>query len=130
MTPVYLSSRLEIAETGAWGTDQAWEITKSFVVRWGGKVLFQVPKGFRTDLASVPQLAKSLVPKLGPWNQIAVVHDFVYRNPWVNLTRKEADDLLMDGMKTKNVGLYARSVIYSGVRAGGWASYKARTHGE
>lgn len=38
-----------------------------------------VPKGFLTDLASVPKLFHGITPPDGPWEAAAVVHDFLYQ---------------------------------------------------
>src|SRR3954454_19309299 len=37
-----------------------------------------VPKGFVTDLASIPQLFCSILPPTGRYSYPAIVHDFLY----------------------------------------------------
>src|SRR5262249_45734559 len=73
--------------------------------------------GFCTDLTSVPQLFWSLLPRTGRYAYAAIVHDYLY---WVQgTTRKQADDILFAAMEDTQVPSFTRSVIYSGVRAGG-----------
>jgi hypothetical protein len=84
-----------------------------------------VPKGFVTDFASIPRALWAVVggPADGKYRKIAVVHDWLYRTKGL-ATRPEADAVLLEGMKFSGCSWLQRSVIYSGVRAGGWASYK------
>lgn len=42
----------------------------------GSDDLFSVPRGFVTDLASIPGFVTWLIPKLGTYNRPAVVHDY------------------------------------------------------
>jgi hypothetical protein len=92
-----------------------------------------VPKGFVTDLASIPRWAWDILPPDGPWAKAAVVHDFLYytkgtgvwdRHPTTltratPYTRAEADWILRDAMRDRCVGALSRNIIYEAVRAGG-----------
>lgn len=84
-----------------------------------------VPKGFVTDFASIPRPLWAIVggPADGKYRKIAVVHDWLYRTPGL-ATRGQADAVLLEGMKVSGCSWWTRSVIYAGVRVGGWASYK------
>jgi len=42
--------------------------------------LFVVPRGFETDLASIPTAIQSLLPKVGNYDAAAVLHDAGYAN--------------------------------------------------
>jgi hypothetical protein len=91
-----------------------------------------VPSGFCTDLASVPRLYWSLLPKTGRYAYAAIVHDFHY---WTQtITRAQADEILKAAMQDSNVGTATVSVIYGTVRAFGasaWnANAKAKRAGE
>ncbi|WP_331254809.1 DUF1353 domain-containing protein [Methylobacterium currus] len=60
-----------------------------------------IPKGFVTDLASVPRLLWSIFPKTGRYAYAAIVHDYVY---WVqDRTRAEADGVLAAAMQDAKV---------------------------
>lgn len=108
--------------------ERAWVVEAPFTAIWQGRSV-KVPMGFRTDLASVPQLLRSLIPQVGRHIQPAIVHDILYRHPWVRegITRSMADQMFLDGMETVGVGWFRRWSMYSGVRAGGWAAW---TEGE
>ncbi len=95
---------------------------------FGGTIT--VPKDLVSDLASVPRvpfaylLAGSRVP--GP----AVLHDFLYLHPEFD-DRALADELLYEamGVAAPELGFepehpVIRSLIYAGVRAGGWVAWR------
>lgn len=57
----------------------------------------RVPRGFVTDLASVPRLFWAKYPPIGRYAYAAVVHDYLY---WVQTTSKEvADKIMMEAMR-------------------------------
>lgn len=118
-----------------WGVERP----VSYRTSIGGEAEITVPPGFVTDLASIPRLAASLYPPDGPWVKAAIVHDFLYGTRGTGVwdkhpsglsrptpyTRAEADDVLREAMADRGVGLFARNVIWSAVRAGGaggWGS--------
>lgn len=91
-----------------------------------------VPAGFVTDLASIPRPVWSFYPPDGPWVKAAVVHDFLYDTQgdgrWgksqgvkraTPYTRREADDILLEGMIDRRIGPWERTVIWVAVRLGG-----------
>ena len=82
------------------------------------RTLIRVPQGFTTDLASVPRIFQSIIPKLGHHIRPAIVHDYAYEGH-TNLTRKEADAMFLDGMKTTKVSWLRRWAMWAAVRVGG-----------
>ena len=98
-----------------------------------GEHTITVPKGFVTDLASIPRWAWTLVPPDGPWVKGAVIHDFLYatrgtgawkRHPSGNTreapyTRAEADWILRDALENRGVDVLRRNIIWLAVRLGG-----------
>ena len=81
-------------------------------------VIIVVDKGFTTDLASIPRVFQSVVPKLGHHIRPAIVHDYAYEGH-TSLTRKEADAMFLDGMKTTKVNFVRRWAMWVAVRVGG-----------
>jgi hypothetical protein len=76
-----------------------------------------VPRGFVTDLASIPRIFWSVFPPDGQYTYPAVIHDFMY---WTQTHPREvADRVFYDGMKFMNVKEVDARAIYSAVRAGG-----------
>lgn len=108
-----------LVEEGQWRLDQP------FTARWG-RYSFRLPAKFRTDLASIPRLLRWLIPQIGRHIQAAIVHDLLYRWPSVRqgLTRAQVDKMFLDAMEFLGVPLWKRQLMYAGVRAGGWASWK------
>lgn len=104
----------------------------------------EVPKGFVTDLASIPRWGWILLPPDGPWVKAAIIHDYLYATGGTGIwkghdrsidrpadyTRKEADEVLREAMENRGVGPIRRSIIYLAVRIGGagsWFNPKPRT---
>lgn len=83
-----------------------------------------VPEGFVTDFASVPPIARWIIPKSGKYNQAAVLHDFLYQSlkaKWKDwngkhYTRKQCDDIFLDAMKVLGVNWLKRVLMYRAVR--------------
>ena len=88
---------------------------------------YTVPQGFKTDLASIPSLLHSLIPKTGKFNRASVLHDYFYRTPELGLTRGEADGLFLVAMRADGVRYTRRYAMYWSLRAAGfvaWNSYR------
>ena len=74
--------------------------------------------GFQTDFASIPRLLWAFLPRWGKYGNAAVIHDYLY---WEQpRSRKETDDILLEGLVVLEVGVISRYAIYSAVRLGGW----------
>ena len=82
------------------------------------RVNIHVPQGFATDLASIPRIFQSIVPKLGHHIRPAIVHDYAYEGHTA-LTKKEADAMFLDGMKATKVNFFRRWAMWASVRVGG-----------
>lgn len=91
------------------------------------KKRFEVPRGFVTDLASVPRLFWTAFPPCGKYTPVAVVHDYIYWYQPFDCDRKCADELLLVAMKESKVDLATRNAIYAGVRLGGSSSWAENT---
>jgi hypothetical protein len=89
-----------------------------------------VPKGFVTDLASIPSPFWALLPPAGPYSYPAIVHDYLY---WFQpCDREEADEILRIAMKELDVSAATVTAIYEAVRLGGgsaWSSNLAARNG-
>lgn len=101
----------------------------------------RVPRGFVTDLASIPRWGWAILPPDGPWVKAAVIHDYLYSTGGTGVWKKhppsitrpepysraEADRILDEAMESRGVGAVWRFVIYWAVRIGGgrgWRSSK------
>lgn len=92
----------------------------------------EVPKGFRTDFASVPQILRSLIPQLGTWTAPAIAHDYMYwAGPSGFYTRDYADRAFLFLMEDALVHPFYRKAIYSAIRIGGksaWNEHRELDH--
>jgi len=85
----------------------------------------RVPSGFETDFASVPRIVRSLVPFEFLYNQVVVIHDFLYSTK--PFPRKEADLILKEGIQY--IGDYSilskiySNIFYWAVRLFGWSHW-------
>ena len=70
-----------------------YEVAEDFKVRYHSEALnltIIVPKGFITDLASVPRFFWRLFPPGGVYNEAAIIHDYLYDT---NCDRRFADTM-------------------------------------
>ena len=87
------------------------------------KQKFVVPRGFVTDLASIPRPFWIAFPPCGRYTPAAVVHDYLYWFQPAACDRSCADTLLLVAMEEAGVDVLSRNAIYAGVRAGGQISW-------
>ena len=78
-----------------------------------------IPQGFKTDLASIPQWATSLVPKIGHHIQPAIVHDYMYVRKLAGISKAFTDRFFYDSMLAMGVRKTRAWLMYSAVRVGG-----------
>ena len=110
-----------------------WQTDRKFSYHVGSEDstdVITVPKGFLTDLASVPWPVSMLIPKSGAFNQSAVLHDFLYTTQI--RPRAASDKIFLESMKNLGVNWFIRGIMYNSVRAFGglvWKSKKPKTGG-
>lgn len=76
-----------------------------------------VPKGFKTDYASIPRLFRNIINSYGKHGRAAVVHDWLYsKECYINCTRKQADVIFLEIMEECNVDKLKRQLMYRMVR--------------
>lgn len=98
------------------------ELTEPFEYHVGAfpsERVITVPKGFLTDLASIPRFLWSVFPPDGEYAKAAVVHDYLYRYP--STSRQFADAVFDEAMGVLGVKPWKRWLITHAVRLfGGW----------
>ena len=86
-----------------------------------------VPAGFVTDLTSVPRILFTIFPRDGKYLEAAIIHDYLYSVQkdcdGNSISRKFADKVFLEAMKSLNVRWTRRRAIYVGVRTGGWVAW-------
>ena len=86
----------------------------------GSGDVINVPIGTYTDFASIPRSLWAVFPRWGKYGNAAVIHDWMYWNQ--SRSRKEADDIFLEGMEVLGVPNWKRKTIYRAVRVfGGFA---------
>ncbi len=93
----------------------------------GEPVIVSVPRGFITDLASIPRVLRGVLDANGLSRRPAVLHDYLYCSQ--PCSRAAADALFRRALAAEGVGLIARNFYYVGVRAGGALYWKLRRAG-
>lgn len=89
--------------------------------RDGKEVEYTVPKGYGTDLASVPALFRWLASKVDAI-EASIIHDHAYE--FKTIPRKEADELFHAIMEASGKSWFKRNLMWLGVRVGGWVVYR------
>ena len=88
-------------------------------------IIITVPAGFRTDLASIPNICNIIVPKLGKYNKGAVIHDFLYQMVREGkFDRTISDAVFYEIMKVSGVRFTQRMLIYLILRLFGFMAIK------
>jgi len=90
---------------------------------------FCIPEGFMFDGDSVPRLPIIYWRFKNRTLVAALIHDYCYTMHelgGVPVTRKEADALFNDAMRTEGLNIIHRFFIHAGVRIGGWKDWRNR----
>ena len=105
-------------------TRTLWRVEVSFDYYSKGGDVINIPKGFVTDLASIPRPFWSFIgpPAGGRYAQSAVVHDFLYTTQ--EFTRLKTDRLFYEGMEVLGTPRWRRTLMFAAVRLGGWAPWE------
>ena len=89
-----------------------------------------VPKGYMSDLASVPRLFRFVVSRAGPYLEACVIHDWLYE-AWIvtrqipDIAMKSfADDILRMAMRQANVKKHIIYTIHKAVVIGGGKMFR------
>ncbi len=95
--------------------DERYRLINNYIVNIDGNLLM-IPKGFETDLASVPRVLWGIYPpNKFEYTSPAIVHDYLYacHNGY---TRKEADDIFYSLLTEYGVSNYTALKFYMVVR--------------
>lgn len=82
------------------------------------------PRGFITDLASIPRIFRGFISQTGKSRYAAVIHDYLYCDQAT--TRADADAIFLEALEASGVGWIQRKAMYAAVRAGGWIYWNKR----
>lgn len=103
-----------------------WVLTEPLPTRIGrSSEIITIPKGFVTDLTSIPRFFWAAFPKSGPYMSAAILHDYLYWDQ--RCTREQADRIFDIEMKSYGVNDTSRTLIYSAVSDFGASAWQANT---
>lgn len=103
-----------------------WKLVRCFIYNSAKEGRIKVPRNFITDGASIPKIFYSIIgtPWNGKYSKAAVIHDYFYKEQ--PISRKRADYVFYEAMKTLGVPLWKRKAMYWGVRMFGYFVWKKR----
>lgn len=105
---------------------ECWQLLEDWFYTSLSGARFHVPKGFITDLDSVPRIPVIYALYKGRVRVGGLLHDYLYR---IGHDRKEADKLLIEvGQVVDLVEQEYLDNIYAAVRAFGWTRYEEKQH--
>lgn len=101
-----------------------WLLYENFeyhIEKLGSGMVIRVPKGFETDLATIPRLFWSILPPHGYYGKAAVIHDYCYVNGFVS--KRWADDIFLQAMEDLKIPAWKRIIMYWAVRLFGRGNF-------
>lgn len=117
-----------LVEVEADGREYPFTVARDFVYLWPGYDKWAgfpvcIPKGYETDFLSIPRPLWPLLSPTGPGCWGALPHDILYSSEAVD--RAMADRILYDAAVDSGASFARAWILYSGVRAGGWVSWRS-----
>lgn len=101
------------------------ELTRDLEYETSDGRLFIVPKGFKTNFASVPRILWWLIAPVGKHTLPSVLHDYLYEYGHIlGVSRKEADKIFWDANEESNVARITNNVMWFCVRVFARKHYK------
>jgi hypothetical protein len=113
------------------GSKYPFELADDFIYNWEHKGLLKgysgpiyqikVPKGYRTDFASIPRIFQGLFNAVNDIAPASIAHDWCYSIELFE--RSICDQVLYDAMRVNSIGFLRAKTVWSAVRAGGWTAW-------
>lgn len=111
-----------------WSVSGEWVVERDLLYFSKAGDWYMVPKGFITDLASIPKALRGLIEVNGKHRKAAVLHDYLYCSQI--LAREDADALFLEAMELLGVSTVLRNAMWLGVRSFGGLYWNKRTSPE
>ena len=115
----YFVGELKLERAGS----KDWKTLEDLLYVTNDAFRIEVEAGFETDGASIPRGLWSFIghPLNGKHARAATIHDYMYEN--AIRTKKEADLIFREAMKTDGVSKLRRNLMYYAVHLFGKGSY-------
>lgn len=75
----------------------------------GDKIV--IPKGFKTDLCSIPWFARPFIPLSGPYAKPALLHDWLIEND-----PSRASDIFQEALDVSGINIVLRHILVVSVK--------------
>lgn len=76
-----------------------------------------IPKGFKTDFASIPRIFWNIIAPIGKWTLPSVLHDYLYSEGYrLGISRKQADKIFYQAMRKSFVTPITANIMWACVR--------------
>jgi cytochrome oxidase assembly protein ShyY1 len=106
----------------------SWVLIAPLIYETGAGEKIIIPRGFITDLASIPQALRSLIDVNGISRSPAVLHDYLYCLQ--DREREPVDALFVEALYSRGATRLQAETYYFGVRIGGQCGWDNRAgHG-
>lgn len=96
----------------------------------GKTYIVNIPTGWTTDMGSVPELVRNIVPNTGAVDMAYILHDAIYGTGWTDFcpdgsgfSRKDADTILYLKLKERGLSTVKSAIVYDAVRLFGGGSH-------
>lgn len=106
---------------------RTWTLNEDFWYITDSGLRIEVPKGFKTDFASIPRILWRLFPPFGTYLRASIIHDFLYaenRAGRGRFSRELVDNIFYEASLDGGTSSFVGHILWMGVRAGGWAAWK------
>lgn len=100
-----------------------WVLSRPLVFDSDWYGLIEVPIGFKSDFASVPRIPFVYSLFGNQSHSAAIIHDFLYSGQ-TKLSRKAADKIFEEAMKSRNQSTWRRKCMFWAVRIFAGFAYK------
>lgn len=88
--------------------------------------VIDVPKGFKTDFASIPRILWSIIAPTGKHTNASILHDYLYTEGYkLGIDRKRADLIFYEAMIDSSVARFTANVMWFAVRVFGKWRYNS-----
>lgn len=91
-----------------------WILQKELTVQLSNGGIITIPKGFKTDLSSVPRLLQGIVSAVGDFALAAIIHDYLYI--YKGVSREFADKEMLIWSEAINPNPEDNQIRYIAVR--------------
>lgn len=80
-------------------------------------IVYKVPKGFKTDFASIPKILRNIIAPTGKWTNASILHDYLYTKGYeLGVSRKQADKIFYNAMIDSFVANITANIMWFCVR--------------